>query len=118
MSARQIPAPLAASGLAQERAAAALETRQRADAIAAQRAAGRTSRKTAAERKEHRATGLPAGWHALCVSIPREQLEQLDAKLATLRAGGLTGMNRSKLIRIALQLVELEAIAAVAGRAR
>jgi GMP synthase PP-ATPase subunit len=50
--------------------------------------------------------------------IPRDQLEELDGLLAAVRTAGVTGMSRSKLVRIALRVVSTEAVIALARRAR
>lgn len=41
-------------------------------------------------------------YKVICISLYTNDLERLDAKVAELKARGLTNMSRSKLIRIAL----------------
>jgi hypothetical protein len=77
-----------------------------------------TSRKPASVRKQHRAQGLPEGWHALCVTMPEAALIALDEKLDQIRAAGVLRMSRSRLVRIALSLVDVDAAIDAARRER
>lgn len=105
-----------AAGEALARSEADRRQREAADVNAPARAS--TARLPAAQRKELRAKGLPAGWHALCVLIPADQLDDLDGLLAAVKTAGVTNISRSKLIRIALRVVSTDAVIALARRAR
>lgn len=59
-----------------------------------------------------------AEYRTICVSTYPDQLAELDARVERLRRGGLRGMSRSWLIRLALQLASDEQVAAMARRGR
>lgn len=50
----------------------------------------------------------PTHYRTLCITMYVDDIEQLDAKVAELKARGLTKANRSALIRHALKHVDLE----------
>lgn len=114
------------AGVAYKRAAAAATTRQAADAIAAQRAAGahlepakRPRRRLAVEdRRELRTPGLPAGWHQICVCMPADVVRALDAAIERCAAAGAGSPSRSRLIRIALGRLDVADVVAELKRNR
>jgi hypothetical protein len=71
---------------------------------------GRTSRRPAGDRKPIRTPGMPADWVALCISMPREALAELDAVIERCRAAGLGKLARSRLIRIAIARLDVDAL--------
>ena len=66
---------------------------------AAKRAAGRGRRRPKKKPK-------PAHYETICISLYNEDLERLDRKVAELKKAGHRKMNRSALIRFALDHVD------------
>ncbi len=52
----------------------------------------------------------PEHYEVICISLYREDLERLDKKVADLKRSGHTKMNRSALIRFALDTADLGAL--------
>lgn len=71
---------------------------------------GRTSRRPAGDRKPIRTPGMPADWVALCISMPRDALAELDAIIERCRAAGAGKLARSRLIRIAIARLDVDAL--------
>jgi hypothetical protein len=52
----------------------------------------------------------PEHYEVICISLYKEDLERLDAKVQSLKDGGHRKMSRSALIRYALDTVDLDAL--------
>lgn len=52
----------------------------------------------------------PAHYKVICISLYTKDLEQLDAHVDALKARGLTKANRSALIRVALEQLDLDKV--------
>lgn len=52
----------------------------------------------------------PSHYKVICISMYTSDLEHLEAKVAELKRRGLTKMNKSQLIRIALSQLDLDKI--------
>jgi hypothetical protein len=52
----------------------------------------------------------PAHYKVICISLYTKDLERLDALVTELKARGLTKANRSALIRVALDQVDLDRV--------
>jgi hypothetical protein len=52
----------------------------------------------------------PAHYKVICISLYTKDLERLDALVDELKARGLTKANRSALIRVALDQIELDKV--------
>lgn len=57
-------------------------------------------------KKTRRKTEKPAHYEVICISMYKEDLARLDAKVKELKRGGHRKMNRSALIRFALDQVD------------
>jgi hypothetical protein len=77
--------------------------REQADAIAATRPS--TRRKSVDERKPR--PELPDGWHQICASVPAETIVAIDAVIARLEVEGLGKLSRSRVLRIAVQRLDV-----------
>lgn len=62
------------------------------------------------------APALP--YKVVCISMYHADIAALDERVALCRAGGLTRMSKSQLIRIALRRLDLEAVIADGGELR
>jgi len=71
---------------------------------------GRTSRRPAGDRKPIRTPGMPADWVALCISMPRDALADLDTIIERCRAAGAGKLARSRLIRIAIARLDVDTL--------
>jgi len=76
----------------------------------------RTSPRRAVNVKSKQKAAKPEHYKVICISIYTNDLEQLDAKVAELKRRGFTKLNKSRLIRIALQQLTLDNAVAEAGR--
>jgi hypothetical protein len=63
---------------------------------------GRTRRKAG-----HGKEAQPSHYKVICISLYNEDLEHLDQMVETLKSRGFTKANRSALIRVALEQVDL-----------
>ncbi|MCC7541414.1 MAG: hypothetical protein IT379_34675 [Deltaproteobacteria bacterium] len=61
-------------------------------------------------RRAPRPVERPEHYDVICISLYREDLERLDAKVRALKERGHRKMSRSALIRFALDSVDLEAL--------
>jgi hypothetical protein len=52
----------------------------------------------------------PAHYKVICISLYTKDLEDLDARVEALKARGLTKANRSALIRVALEQLDLDKV--------
>lgn len=52
----------------------------------------------------------PTHYKVICISMYTKDLEQLDAKVAELKRRGWTKANKSQLIRLALQQIDIDAL--------
>ncbi len=52
----------------------------------------------------------PAHYKVICISLYTKDLERLDAQVDELKARGLTKANRSALIRVALEQIDLDKV--------
>ncbi len=52
----------------------------------------------------------PAHYKVICISLYTQDLERLDARVDELKARGLTKANRSALIRVALEQLDLDKV--------
>jgi hypothetical protein len=52
----------------------------------------------------------PAHYKVICISLYTKDLERLDARVDELKARGLTKANRSALIRVALDQLDLDKV--------
>jgi hypothetical protein len=52
----------------------------------------------------------PVHYKVICISLYTKDLEQLDARVEELKARGVTKANRSALIRVALEQLDLEKV--------
>lgn len=52
----------------------------------------------------------PAHYKVICISLYTKDLERLDALVETLKGRGITKANRSALIRVALEQVDLDKV--------
>jgi hypothetical protein len=52
----------------------------------------------------------PAHYKVICISLYTKDLERLDALVTELKARGLTKANRSALIRVALDQIDLDRV--------
>jgi hypothetical protein len=52
----------------------------------------------------------PAHYKVICISLYTKDLERLDALITELKARGITKANRSALIRVALDQVDLDRV--------
>ena len=52
----------------------------------------------------------PAHYKVICISLYTKDLERLDALVAELKARGITKANRSALIRVALDQIDLDRV--------
>lgn len=78
-------------------------------APAARTATDATPRRAKPRRRRKRAK-RPTHYEVICISLYKEDLARLDAKVATLKESGHRKMSRSALIRYALDHVDLEAL--------
>ena len=62
------------------------------------------------EVRVRRGTSKPAHYKVICISLYTKDLEHLDALVDELKARGLTKANRSALIRVALEQVDLDKV--------
>jgi hypothetical protein len=60
--------------------------------------------------KPRKAESKPAHYKVICISLYTKDLEQLDACVDELKARGLTKANRSALIRVALEQLDLDKV--------
>jgi hypothetical protein len=63
--------------------------------------------KDEAPAKKRRAEPKPEHYEVICISLYKEDLERLDAKVQELKQGGHRKMSRSALIRYALDNVDV-----------
>jgi hypothetical protein len=56
------------------------------------------------------APARPAHYKVICISLYTRDLERLDARVDELKARGLTKANRSALIRVALEQLDLDKV--------
>lgn len=78
-----------------------------ADAILSEEYYGR--RPDAAAPRARRATApKPTHYKVICISIYKQDLEELEAKVAELKRRGWTKANKSQLIRLALSQIDLD----------
>ncbi len=61
-------------------------------------------------RRRKRRAARPTHYEVICISLYKEDLARLDAKVATLKESGHRKMSRSALIRYALDHVDLEGL--------
>lgn len=61
-------------------------------------------------KKRSRKNKKPDHYDVICISLYKEDLARLDAKVAKLKASGHRKMNRSALIRFALDTADLDAL--------
>lgn len=66
--------------------------------------------KAARRRRPARPAARPDHYDVICISLYREDLERLDAKVRELKGLGHRKMSRSALIRFALDSVDLTAL--------
>ncbi|MEZ4401626.1 MAG: hypothetical protein R3B06_16490 [Kofleriaceae bacterium] len=52
----------------------------------------------------------PTHYKVICISMYTKDIEELDAKVAELKRRGWTKANKSQLIRLALDLLDLDAL--------
>jgi hypothetical protein len=52
----------------------------------------------------------PAHYRVICISLYTKDLEALDARVEELKARGMTKANRSALIRVALEQLDLDKV--------
>jgi hypothetical protein len=62
------------------------------------------------ELRARRGKSRPAHYKVICISLYTKDLERLDALVEELKARGLTKANRSALIRVALEQVDLDKV--------
>jgi len=60
--------------------------------------------------KSRRGEPKPMHYKVICISLYTKDLEQLDARVDELKARGLTKANRSALIRVALEQLDLDKV--------
>jgi hypothetical protein len=60
--------------------------------------------------KPRRGEPKPLHYKVICISLYTKDLEQLDARVDALKARGLTKANRSALIRVALEQLDLDKV--------
>jgi hypothetical protein len=60
--------------------------------------------------KARRGEPKPLHYKVICISLYTKDLEQLDAHVDALKARGLTKANRSALIRVALDQLDLDKV--------
>ncbi len=61
-------------------------------------------------RRPERPTSKPAHYKVICISLYTKDLEHLDALVDELKARGVTKANRSALIRVALDQLDLDKV--------
>jgi hypothetical protein len=52
----------------------------------------------------------PVHYKVICISLYTKDLEELDARVETLKSRGITKANRSALIRVALEQLDLDKV--------
>jgi hypothetical protein len=60
--------------------------------------------------KPRKSGAKPLHYKVICISLYTKDLAQLDAHVETLKARGLTKANRSALIRVALEQLDLDKV--------
>jgi hypothetical protein len=60
--------------------------------------------------RKAQAAAKPAHYKVICISLYTKDLEQLDARVDALKARGITKANRSALIRVALEQLDLDKV--------
>jgi len=60
--------------------------------------------------RPRRNVGKPAHYKVICISLYTKDLDRLDALVGELKARGMTKANRSALIRVALDQVDLDKV--------
>jgi hypothetical protein len=60
--------------------------------------------------RSRRGEPKPVHYKVICISLYTKDLEQLDANVDALKARGLTKANRSALIRVALEQLDLDKV--------
>jgi hypothetical protein len=73
-----------------------------------ERAAARSARATGA--RAGSAQERPAHYKVICISLYTKDLEDLDRRVDELKARGITKANRSALIRVALDQLDLDKV--------
>jgi hypothetical protein len=61
-------------------------------------------------RRQRRHQPKPEHYKVICISLYTKDLEQLDARVEELKARGVTKANRSALIRVALEQLDLDKV--------
>jgi hypothetical protein len=69
-----------------------------------------TDRSRGPGRRAPSATPKPSHYKVICISLYTKDLEHLDALVDELKARGLTKANRSALIRVALDQLDLDKV--------
>jgi hypothetical protein len=64
----------------------------------------------ASARRSRKAEPKPAHYKVICISLYNRDLERLDGLVDELKARGLTKANRSALIRVALDQLDLDKV--------
>ncbi len=62
------------------------------------------------EPRRRRSEPRPAHYKVICISLYNKDLDRLDALVDELKARGLTKANRSALIRVALDQIDLDKV--------
>ena len=82
-----------------------------ADAILSEEYYGRRARGEEAPAKKRAQTGpRPTHYKVICISMYTKDLEQLDELVEKLKVRGITKANRSALIRVALEQLDLDKV--------
>jgi hypothetical protein len=64
----------------------------------------------ATPRRVRKAEPKPVHYKVICISLYTKDLERLDARVDELKARGITKANRSALIRVALEQLDLDKV--------
>ena len=72
--------------------------------------APRRAERRAAAARSREAAPKPAHYKVICISLYTKDLERLDELVDELKARGITKANRSALIRVALDQVDLDKV--------
>jgi hypothetical protein len=61
-------------------------------------------------RRQRKVQPKPEHYKVICISLYTKDLEELDARVEELKARGVTKANRSALIRVALEQLDLDKV--------
>jgi hypothetical protein len=71
---------------------------------------GATSPREGRSQRHRKHQPKPDHYKVICISLYTKDLEELDARVEALKARGVTKANRSALIRVALDQLDLEKV--------